>query len=538
MQNTKSWWEVPEVDLNLRHYSGGPSDTIKQIKYDIEKLLVNPEVDLRTRQIYSAIYNALTYYKNISYIPSAEFATDETFLSSAVTTFNDDFAYLTAKYNMTNEPPVIYASGRIKSPIGVVEKIKEKVTEYLDENRDLRYFNESLRDLIGFRIIVDPPQYIKDLGEEAECNYLYQVYYDLMQHHGIDQPQTEPNETEPGKFRFVPVNTRYSPNKLEKLKERPSKSGFSDSVTSDVTHIHVPKSRPKSIESKHVDSVLKDYVRWPKFSGYQSLHTCVVPDYSDYIESQDTPAYIIAPLSHDYTIEYQFRTKRQDDFAEHGMASHKFAYKPNETIYHRLTVPTFIAFDDPEILTEDLYTSKNIFKRMNGPRKNRIRVRNFGESYKKFYGHSFKDRFGIGFKEFRDRFGYQDRDAVLAGKKVVLYNEDKGWYYLEDSQPFVIISEEDRSKFQGISGIKDPDKIIDLFDDTGLTDGIRQPLGEDHESNPEATIDANTPAGGTYKMPSSARVYGLITAETDRTQEQPKVLKKTKLQDDQTHDEH
>ena len=59
MQNTKSWWEVPEVDLNLRHYSGGPSDTIKQIKYDIEKLLVNPEVDLRTRQIYSAIYNAI-----------------------------------------------------------------------------------------------------------------------------------------------------------------------------------------------------------------------------------------------------------------------------------------------------------------------------------------------------------------------------------------------------------------------------------------------------------------------------------------------
>ena len=554
MQNTKAWWEVPEIDLNLRHYSGGPSDTIKQIKYDIEKYLVNPDVDMKTRQIYSAIYNALTYYKNISYIPSPEFSTDETFLSSAVSTFNDDYNYLAGKYNMPHEAPVINANGRIKSPIGVVEKIKEKITEYLDENRDLAYFNESLRDLIGFRIIIDPPEYIKNLGEEAECTFLYQIYYDLMQHHGLADPTITVGSTEPGKFRFVPVNTRYSPNKLEKMKERPKKSGFSDSVMTEATHIHIPKSRPPVIEQGCVDSVLKDYVKWPKYSGYQSLHTCVVPAYSDYIETLEPPAYIIPPLSHDYTIEYQFRTRRQDDFAERGMASHKFAYKPNETIYHRLTVPTFIAFDDPEAVSEDLHSPKNIFKRMNGPRKNKIRVRNFGESYKKFYGHSFKDRFNIGFKEFRDRFGYQDRDAVLAGKKVVLYNAERDWYYLEDATPTIFVSDENKEKLKGISGVKDPEKIIELFDETGITDGIRQPLPDDSENDtPTANsgiTDPQAAASGVYKMPTSISVYGLYQSPElrldgpvqqdlkDKESTGP-VLKKTFKQDQaKGHDEH
>ena len=29
------FWEVPEIDLNLRHYSGSPYDVIKRIKTDI-----------------------------------------------------------------------------------------------------------------------------------------------------------------------------------------------------------------------------------------------------------------------------------------------------------------------------------------------------------------------------------------------------------------------------------------------------------------------------------------------------------------------
>jgi hypothetical protein len=374
-----------------------------------------------------------------------------------------------------------------------------------------------------------------------------------MQHHGIDKPVVEDQPIAPGQFKFVPVNTRYSKTKLEKMKERPNKSGFSENIATGITHIHIPKSRPKTVEQSHVDSVLKDYVKWPKFSGYQSLHTCVVPDYSDYIETLEPPQYIIPSLAHDYTIEYQFRTKRQDEFAEHGTASHKFAYKPTETIYHRLKVPTYISFDDPEVISEDLYASKNIFKRMNGPRKNKIRVRNFGESYKKFYGHSFKDRFNIGFKEFRDRFGFQDRDAVLAGKKRVLYNEEKDWYYLEDVTPTVFVSAEDRSKFQGISGIKDPHKIIELFDETGLTDGIRQPLPTDVENEPpmQQEIDPNACAAGTYRLPNGVNLYGVISSPEDREKLQAQELRKSEdtspvlkksarpsNPDDAVHDEH
>ena len=77
------FWEVPEIDLDLRHYSGQPSDVIKKIKSDIEHYLSNPNLEenrtivrydennnpsmvaFNIREVSSAIYNALNYYKNI-----------------------------------------------------------------------------------------------------------------------------------------------------------------------------------------------------------------------------------------------------------------------------------------------------------------------------------------------------------------------------------------------------------------------------------------------------------------------------------------
>ena len=96
------FWEIPEIDLNLRHYSGGPSDVIKRIKSDIERYLSNPNlqenravvrykedstpylVTYNLREVYSAVYNALNYYKDISYLPSAEYGTGATFLSNSI----------------------------------------------------------------------------------------------------------------------------------------------------------------------------------------------------------------------------------------------------------------------------------------------------------------------------------------------------------------------------------------------------------------------------------------------------------------------
>lgn len=464
MKNSKADWEVNEIDLNLRHYSGKPSDVIKKIKTSIEIFLSNPEVPEKTREVYSAIYNALDYYKNISYIPSPDFSTDDTFLSYSIDNFNREFNYLSKKYNSEDPtvPPVIKLSCRIKSPLGFVEKVKSKISEYLKDDRDLRYFNESLRDLLGVRIIVDPPQEIKSQGLKAESDFLYKVFYDLMCYHGLNRQKS--TNTEPEDYVFIPVNTRHSPNKLEEIKSRTSASGFIDAIAEPTEFIYIPESRIPEIEQEHVDAILKDYNMWPKHSGYQSLHTCVIPHYSNYIERLPLPPYIIPPASDDYTIEYQIRTQRQDDFAEHGAASHKLSYKPQETLYHRLAVPFYIDFDNPEDLEESITRH---------PIKKSLKLRNFAESYRRFYGHTFKDRFNISFTEFRDRFSSKDRDDILADKKRVHYDATRDLYYLEDVSKEVTLTNSDQELLKSILRTKTTDEtLINMLDYLAITDSI------------------------------------------------------------------
>ena len=52
-------WEVPEIDLQLKHYIGNSTDVIKKIKLDIENYLKNNNIPQQTREIYSAVYCAL-----------------------------------------------------------------------------------------------------------------------------------------------------------------------------------------------------------------------------------------------------------------------------------------------------------------------------------------------------------------------------------------------------------------------------------------------------------------------------------------------
>lgn len=63
----------------------------------------------------------------------------------------------------------------------------------------------------------------------------------------------------------------------------------------------------------------KDYMRNPKETGYQSFHIIVRTPFGIY--------------------EKQFRTAAQNDFAEHGHASHSATYKPYEKEnFHRLKI--------------------------------------------------------------------------------------------------------------------------------------------------------------------------------------------------------
>ena len=448
------FWEIPEVELRYRRYGDTPSDVIKKVKYDIEYFLTTPNLDeersatitdengnkrvvnYNIREVYSAIYNALNYYKNASYHPSAEYKTGDTFIENSINAFNDDYTYLANKYNSKNplDHDVISrteSSGRIKAPLSFFNKVREKVTEYILEGRDFSYFNESLRDLVGMRFVIDPPKEIQEQGLQAESDFLYKVYYDLMEHHGITLPQDTPLEK--GLFKFIPVNTRHDPHKLEKIKSRPEKEGFSECTQNLYGFtFFVPEHRIPEVEQECVDSVTKDYNKFAKFKGYQSIHTCVVPYYSQDVEPIPLPNCIIPPKSNDYCIEYQFRTAKQHQYSKYGPASHDTEYKP-ATSYHRGAVPYCIEFDSLQDIEEDYYENSRKQKPLNY--QNKLKLRNFGESFRRFYKTSFKDFFGITYKNFRDIFGSSDRNDILSRRKVIYYDKERDLYVAQDARP-------------------------------------------------------------------------------------------------------
>lgn len=86
---------------------------------------------------------------------------------------------------------------------------------------------------------------------------------------------------------------------------------------------------------QHYASCSKDYMRYPKEVGYQSLHTIVKTPFGKY--------------------EKQFRTYEQHKYAETGPASHAETYKPYEKEgFHRLKVCTPLMperNDDGDIIT-------------------------------------------------------------------------------------------------------------------------------------------------------------------------------------------
>ena len=516
------FWEVPEVDLHLRHYSGHPSDVIKKLKSDIERYLSNPNLEenrtalrydennnpymisYNIRQIYSAIYNALNYYKNISYLPSAEYETGESFLSNSIRTFNEDYDYLAKKYNSKDltQEPVIKVCGRIKSPLSFMDKVREKIEEYIEQKRDFRFFNESLRDLIGVRFVINPPQEIQNQGLEAETDYLYRIYYDLMEHHGITKPKDAPIES--GLFKFLPVNTRHDQNKLSKIKSRPDEEGFAVWVQNGIKGFYRPTKRIPEVEQESVDTVTKDYIRWPKYKGYQSLHVCIIPYYSQDVDHINIPNCIIPPSCKDSFIEYQFRTEKENEYAERGPASHNTQYKPTGS-YHRLAVPFYIEFDNPENLPEISYDPLRTFKK---PLNyiNRLKLRNFGESFKKYYGPTFEEFFGIPFKKFRDVFGSQDRTDILSKRKTVIYDKESDIYTTQDSpgekqNPISIaLTPEEILTLKEILASKDGNQLVDFFSKQHLQDAVIQVIQNPENSKPSSTTSQKASGINLYSL--------------------------------------
>lgn len=443
---TKNIWEVPNIDLNLRHYSGSVSDVFKKIKNDIVNYLSKPNINPKSREIYSAIYNALNYYEMLS----PEFPESSTFLQSSLEIFNEDFEYLSQKYT-SDDPfdlPVVSLSARVKSPLSFVEKVKNKVNEYLNQDRDFSYFNESLRDIIGVRVVIDPPSSVKSQGLQAESDYLYNAFFDLMTFRGI-------LDDSDSVFKFLDVNTRYDKTKLEKIKNSTYSGKFilsgspltdSDKLELDNYNcIVIPQSRPEFMEK--IDSKVKDYRLYPKKSGYQSLHICVTPSFANLLDKKALPDCILPSKASDYSIEYQFRNVREDEFSRLGPASHG-KLKPFEKVYHRLAIPSFIDNDN----------SRKI-----------LVPRNFGENYQQFYGPSFEDRFNIPYPLFVSTFDEATQNEILAEKKEVSFNDFTQAYCVSNAEIPLCVDKDDAKS------IKTPFKLIDLLERLHVSDATIVP---------------------------------------------------------------
>lgn len=435
----------PEIDLNLKHYAGERSDVIKEVLLQIKKYLRNPEVPLEHRVIYSAIYNSLTYYKNISSLSITGETEGKTFLEKTICQINEDYKYLADKYGTDKTNPVITMKARIKSPISAMDKILDKVSEYVKEGRDLTLLNESLRDFIGIRVIIDPPSEIKAKGKQAESDYCYQIFDDLMKHHGVSRQLLGENQEE-NDYEFIPVSTHHDPNKLKKLKERPEKEGYS--VDPDAAGVFIPKTRPDVVEL--YDEYFKDYRMWPKSMLYQRIHSCVHPQFEGY-ESFDSaiPTYIIPSKNNKPSMEYQFCTAEEEEYSEHGGASHT-DYK--DRAFYRLRIPLLMSLDK---------------------KQNKIRLHRLDESMEEFYGYSFKDMFNIDYQDFLEVFDTNERDDILAGIKLVSYNPEHNEYCLNDNPKAVLLDTSHKgAKFiKDLLGNASKEELEKFYDANGLLDG-------------------------------------------------------------------
>lgn len=497
---------IPEIDLNLKHYIGERTDVMKNLKSQIRMYLRNPNISQADRAIYSAIYNAVTYYQTISDLSIQGESEHKTFLENSLNSFTEDFKYLSEKYNSPDPtvPKVIEFKGRIKSPASAMQKILNKVEEYVHDGRDLTRLNESLRDFIGVRIIINPPPEIVAMDEEAkkqmildakakirdgilpadsdltilenmpykkaQSDFCYKVFDDLLTRKGILR-QLDGSST-PEDFRFIPVNTDHDPYKQKKLKERVFKEGFKFEPYDE--GVYVPILRPSEVET--YDDFFKDYRRWPKSKLYQRIHTCAEPNFAKDVPVENLPNYIIPSKSMSPAFEYQFSLKDEDDFAEYGKAAHR-DYKDRS--FHRLGIPLVILFDSE---------------------KDKMRTGRLDESMEKFYGYSFEQKFGIPYQEFLQKFDVSTRDKILADIIKVEYNPDIDDYDLVQGNVFLAVNTENPHFVQNLLASSSKEDLERFYEANHILDNTKSvsPLGRVTTRKPTIKIYSSKQDGRKY----------------------------------------
>ena len=339
-------------ELNLKKLVGRRQVVVPRYVKLIESKL-NESSDPDQIKILTAYLTAFRYYAEISNMQG-------NYVRSAMTYFNKEAQYLKEKFPFAHIEP----QGRIKSPLSADKKIRDKIKEYIRDGRDLTQITTSLRDFIGFRYIITLPEILEMNPSKATdvCYQILEAQMDFQKENG---------------FEFIPVGEK----KLNKIKS--NKSYSSNPAEKGV---YIPKVRPEGIDEKY-DEYLKDYIMFPTKTLYQSAQYCVIP-----------------PWAHDMTnghlaaIEFQDRTSRMHDFAEHDeLASHKF-YKQRDDDFHRLRIPFEFSYIPDEY----------------GNLTDTIDLLPFDYSVQKHYGYSFSDKFGISYEDF-EKYDDDVQDQVYAG---------------------------------------------------------------------------------------------------------------------------
>lgn len=331
--------------LNITDISGNNSrEILNTYINELESYIKTHSLDNASLQIYNAYLNGLKYYRTIS-------NPNGIFFETILDLVSKQYTLLEKKY------PGLKLEGRIKSILSANEKIKDKICEYIKTGRDLSKLNFSLRDFVAFRFILPPAKF--------ESLAIQNCYRLLGDHIKISRKQG-----------FVPV--QISKEKMEQIK-----SPTNYSLNPEDLGIHIPKFRSPFFK-REFDNFVKDYIRYPKKTLYQSLHYCV-----------NAPK--IKGNEFDSAIEFQFRTSRMHQNSEHGIFSHDEIYKPNE-FFHILNVPTFIK----------------------STANKKIQVYNFEKNIQIKYD-AFGRIFDIPYKHFK-KLSKEDQVKILKGTHIPVFN--------------------------------------------------------------------------------------------------------------------
>ena len=316
---------------------------------ELDSFIKHCSLDENSKLLYSTYLRGLEYYQYISN-PRGKF------LHNSLKYVNSQYKILSNKYkNLSVE-------GRVKSLLSSDEKIKNKICEYIRDNRDLKDLNFSLRDFVAFRFILKDSKKTTEKKEVKKCYKLLRDHINLCEKSG---------------FTLIPVRAE----RLDAIRKQQIYTHNPNEV-----NIFIPNKKSKYFHKRFTPFV-KDYIRYPKKTLYQSLHYCAnlpKPNFYNY------PA----------TLEFQFRTENMHHNAEKGIFSHDAIYKKNN-IFHILNVPTFIRLNNND----------------------ELQCLSFDKNLKIKYG-QFEDLYNIPYKIFKRVFSVQEQKQILEGTHMPVLNEN------------------------------------------------------------------------------------------------------------------